>query len=41
MYQVTINGRPVGKPLGSKQEAIEKVVRLWPTMHGLGWTRCR
>lgn len=40
MFQVTIKGRPIGPALESEEAAIAKVVRLWPVMHGLGWTKC-
>jgi hypothetical protein len=40
MYRLTIKGRPIGPELPDEESAIKAVIRLWPVMHGLGWTKC-
>lgn len=41
MYQLTIKGKPVGVQYASEEAAIAAVIRLWPSLHGLGWQQCR
>ncbi|QHT60650.1 hypothetical protein GXP70_12340 [Paenibacillus lycopersici] len=38
-YQLTYQGKPLGRIYATKREMMAAFAQLWPTMHGLGWWR--